>query len=69
MAKKNNKDESLRTVKVQQYRSSIRRDKCQALYLKSLGLGKINAIRELQDNGTVRSLLAKTHHLVKIISD
>lgn len=60
---------NIKTIKVQQYGSPIRRDKRQSLYLKSLGLGKMNAVRELQDNDIVRSLLAKVPHMVKVVSE
>ena len=56
-------------IKVQQFASPIRRDGRQLLYLKSLGLGKINAVRQLEDNQTVRSLIAKLPHMVRIISE
>ena len=56
-------------ITVQQYGSPIRRDGRQLLYLKSLGLGKMNAVRQLEDNQTVRSLLAKLPHMVRVISE
>ncbi len=56
-------------IKVQQYGSPIRRDGRQLLYLKSLGLGKMNAVRQLEDNQTVRSLLAKVPHMVRVVSE
>lgn len=64
------KKEALKSVKivVQQYASPIRRDGVQKLYLKSLGLGKMNRIRELEDTPSIRGLLRKAAHLVKIIS-
>jgi|GEM_PF-1619360 len=56
-------------LKIQQYASPIRRDGRQLLYLKSLGLGKMNAVRQLEDNQTVRSLLANLPHMVRVISE
>jgi large subunit ribosomal protein L30 len=68
-SKERSSKESNKLIKVQQYGSPIRRDRRQALYLKSLGLGKMNSVRELQDNDIVRSLLAKLPHMVKVISE
>ncbi len=56
-------------ITIQQYASPIRRQGRQRLYLKSLGLGKMNAVRQLQDNEIVRSLLAKLPHMVRIVSE
>mgnify|MGYP002786357883 CR=1 FL=1 len=69
--KKNTKSTAVdkKTIKVQQYGSPIRRDRRQSLYLKSLGLGKMNAVKELQDNEIVRSLLKKLPHMVRVVSE
>ena len=71
MAAKKKTSETLEktVLTVKQYGSPIRRDSRQRLYLKSLGLGKVNAVRQLEDNQTVRGLLAKLPHMVKIISE
>ena len=70
MATKKKTTETLKAIlKVQQYGSPIRRDGRQRLYLKSLGLGRLNSIRELEDNQTVRALLSKLTHMVRIISE
>jgi large subunit ribosomal protein L30 len=61
--------ESNKLIKVQQYGSPIRRNRRQSLYLKSLGLGKMNSVRELKDNEIVRSLLAKLPHMVRVVSE
>ncbi len=63
------KQASKAMITVQQYASPIRRQGRQKLYLKSLGLGKMNAVRQLQDNEIVRSLLAKVPHMVRIVSE
>ena len=67
MSKKPEISKNARII-VQQYASSIRRNAVQSLYLKSLGLGKINRTRELEDTPAVRGLLRKASHLVRIIS-
>lgn len=53
---------------VKQTGSPIRRDSRQRLYLKSLGLGKINRTRELQDTPAVRGLITKLAHMVEIVN-
>lgn len=55
-------------IRVRQTGSSIRRDRRQALYLKSLGLGRIGAEKELIDSNSVRELIKKVSHMVKIVS-
>lgn len=52
---------------VKQTGSPIRRDYRQALYLKSLGLGKINRTRQLVDTPAVRGLITKLSHMVEIV--
>lgn len=59
----------LGTITVQQTGSPIRRHSKQKLHLKALGLGKINAVRELQDTPEVKGLIQKVRHMVQIISD
>lgn len=55
-------------IRVRQIGSSIRRNKKQALYLSSLGLGKIGAERELVLNNSVKKLIEKVRHMVKVVS-
>ena len=57
------------TVKVQQIGSPIRREGKQKLHLKALGLGKINATRELVDSPEVQGLIRKVRHMVHIVSE
>lgn len=66
MAEKKKKAE-VATIKVKQIGSPIRRDGKQRLYLKSLGLGKINRIRELQDTPAVRGLITRLQHMVTVV--
>ena len=60
---------SSKKIKIRQTGSSIRRDKRQALYLKSLGLRGIGSERELEANNTVLKLIEKVRHMVKVISE
>jgi large subunit ribosomal protein L30 len=64
---KREENKSQKKIQVVQIGSSIRRDKRQALYLKSLGLGKIGKKKELVDSNSVRSLISKVLHMVKIV--
>ncbi len=57
----------LKTIKIRQIGSPIRRNKKQAMYLKSLGLRKIGSEKELVANNTVLELIKKVQHMVKII--
>ena len=51
---------------IKQIGSPIRRDPRQTLYLKSLGLGKINRMRQVIDNSSTRGLLDKLRHMVVV---
>lgn len=59
-------DKNKKTISVQQVGSPLRRDGRQALYLKSLGLGKMNRTRQLLDSPAVRGLIAKVSHMVVV---
>lgn len=56
-------------IVVKQIASPIRREAKQRLYLKSLGLGKIDRTRELIDSPAVRGLITKLSHMVKVIDN
>lgn len=58
---------SKKTLLIEQYGSPIRRVASQALILKGLGLGRINRRRELEDTPSVRGMIAKVHHMVRIV--
>lgn len=57
------------TVKVQQVGSPIRRESKQKVHLKALGLGKMNATKELVDTPEVQGLIRKVRHMVHIVSE
>ncbi len=59
----------IKTIKIRQTGSPIRRNKKQALYLKSLGLKRIGSERELVANNTVLALIKRVQHMVKVISE
>lgn len=62
-----NKEKAKKTIVVRQVGSPLRRDARQTLYLKSLGLGKMNRTRELLDTPAVRGLITKVSHMVKVV--
>ena len=54
------------TVKVTQIGSPIRRQPDQRQTLIGLGLNKMHKTRELEDTPSVRGMIAKVAHLVKV---
>jgi len=58
--------EHIKTITVVQSGSPIRRNKKQAEYLKSLGLGKLNRKKVLQDIPAVHALIKKVSHMVRV---
>jgi len=54
-------------VKIQYYRSAIGFNEQQKLIVKGLGLRKLNAIREAEDTPSIRGMVAKVPHLVRIL--
>lgn len=54
-------------ILIKQIGSPIRRDPRQELYLKSLGLGKINRERQVIDTPSTRGLLDKLRHMVVVL--
>jgi len=54
------------TVKVTQTGSPIGRPKDQRETLKGLGLNKMNRTRELEDTPSVRGMINKVQHLVRV---
>ncbi len=54
------------TIKVTQTGSPIRRDPSQRQTLIGLGLNKMHRTRELEDTPSIRGMLQKVHHLVRI---
>ena len=58
--------DSVKTLKVTQIGSPIRRTKDQRATLIGLGLNKMHRTRELQDTPEVRGMIAKVQHMVKV---
>jgi large subunit ribosomal protein L30 len=55
-----------KTLKVTQIGSPIRREKSQEATLIGLGLNKLNRTRELEDTPSVRGMIAKVQHMVRV---
>ena len=60
------RNESTGLIKVTLRRSPIGRSERQGLTLKSMGLRKLNQTVELQDNASIRGMIAKVSHLVSV---
>ncbi|EKS27785.1 50S ribosomal protein L30 [Afipia felis] len=58
-----------KTIKVEQTASAIRRQKAQRETLIGLRLNKIGRVSELQDTPSVRGMIAKVQHLVRIVDE
>ncbi|MBN9079173.1 MAG: 50S ribosomal protein L30 [Rhizobiales bacterium 65-79] len=64
MAKKASK-----TITVEQIGSPIRRPKDQRATLVGLGLNKLHRRRTLEDTPSVRGMIAKVEHLVRVVDE
>jgi len=58
-----------KTVTVEQIKSANRRPPDQAETLIGLGLNKLHRRRTLEDTPSVRGMIAKVAHLVRVIED
>ena len=54
-------------LRIQYYRSAIGFNEQQKLIVKGLGLRKLNAVREAEDTPSIRGMVAKVPHLVRIL--
>ncbi len=54
-------------IKVRQTGSPIRRKNDQRATLVGLGLNRIGRTAELEDNSSVRGMIAKVAHLVEVV--
>ena len=59
-------DKGKTTVRVTQVASPIGRRKDQRATLVGLGLNKMHRTRELEDTPSVRGMIAKVRHLVRV---
>lgn len=58
-----------KTVTIEQMRSANRRPPDQEQTLIGLGLGKLHRRRTLEDTPSVRGMIGKVAHLVRVIED
>ena len=56
-------------IYVKQIVSPIRRPKDQKATLKGLGLNKMNKVSELEDTPSVRGMINKIPHLVRVLEE
>ena len=54
-------------IKIKKTGSLIRQPQNQIRIVKGLGLRKTNSIREIEDTPSVRGMLSKVSHLVKVL--
>ncbi len=57
------------TIKVKQVGSPIRKPASQRATLIGLGLNKMHKVRNLEDTPSIRGMINKVSHLVKIIEE
>jgi large subunit ribosomal protein L30 len=58
-----------KTIKVEQTGSAIRRHASQRATLIGLNLNKIGRVSELEDTPSVRGMIAKVQHLVRVVGE
>ncbi|WP_062226444.1 50S ribosomal protein L30 [Aureimonas frigidaquae] len=61
------KQETGNTITVEQIGSPLRRPKDQRQTLVGLGLNKLHRRRTLEDTPSVRGMIAKVSHLVRVV--
>lgn len=66
MAKKSESENS-GNIKIQYYRSSIGYSKKQKAIVKALGITKLNQTVERQDTPSMRGIVKKVPHLLRIV--
>ena len=54
-------------IKIKKTGSVIRQPQNQIRIVKGLGLRKTNSVREIEDTPSVRGMLSKVAHLVKVV--
>lgn len=67
MATKKQNEAAAAKIKIQYYRSTIAFPKKQKEIVRGLGLHKLNQIVERPDNDSMRGVVAKVPHLLRII--
>ena len=57
------------SVKVEHYKSVIGAPESLKRVVKGLGLRRLNAVRELKDTPSLRGMIAKVPHLVRVVEE
>ena len=65
--KKTSKQADSKKIRIQYYRSFIATPKTHKLIVRSVGLTKLNQIVERPDNASMRGVVAKLPHLLRIV--
>lgn len=65
MAKANKKTE--KTIRIQWYRSTIGANRSQKVLVRSMGFTKLNQIVERPDTDSMRGMVEKAPHLLRIV--
>jgi large subunit ribosomal protein L30 len=58
-----------KTITVEQIASANRRPAVQTMTLRGLGLDKLHRTRTLEDTPSVRGMIAKIGHLVRVVDE
>jgi len=66
-AKKGKDPATAGVIRIQYYRSFIATPKTHKVIVRSVGLTKLNQIVERPDNGSMRGVVAKLPHLLRIV--
>lgn len=64
---KGNSDGGQGTIKIQWYRSTIATPKAHKELVRSLGLTKLNQVVERPDTASMRGMVKKVPHLLRIV--
>ncbi|HZD92118.1 MAG TPA: 50S ribosomal protein L30 [Pseudolabrys sp.] len=60
---------AVKTIKVEQTGSPLRRSDDQRATLVGLGLNKIGRVRELPDTPATRGMIRKVQHMVRVVGE
>ena len=67
MKKKSSEQTETKKIRIQYYRSFIATPKTHKTIVRSVGLTKLNQIVERPDNASMRGVVAKLPHLLRIV--
>ena len=56
-------------LRVQYYRSAIGSNEDQRRVVRGLGFRRLNAVREMEDTPSLRGMIAKVPHLVRVLEE